>query len=360
MKRLLLTRNQVITLALALATGCLLFWIGAPLPFLFGSLSACLIAATLGVPLEGTPLLSIVSRTTLGVAIGASITWSLLSQFASIAPTLLLVPVYIVVIAFVGVYYFQHILGYDKTTAYYAAMPGALQDMVAFGEEAGGNARSLSLIHATRLLLMVTIAPLILIWFYGANLNHPLGPPASELPFYHVLIILGIGITGWKLASWAGLFGASVLGPILLSIPLSLAGILTERPSQEMIMVSQFFIGLGVGINYRGITPIEIRRDILAASGFVIILLGIAALFTFTATLLSDLDSTEIYLAFWPAGQAEIAVLSLAAGINVGIVVAHHLVRLIIIILGAPTLAHYFTRSATDHTKRNSKNNQSK
>lgn len=343
MTRLLISQNQLITLSLALAGGFLLYWIGAPLPFLFGSLGACLIAAVLGVPLQGTPLLSTVSRTILGVAIGASITWSLLGQLASMAATLLLVPLYVIVIAFIGVNYFHRILGYDKITAYYAAMPGALQDMVVFGEEAGGNPRSLSLIHATRLLLMVTIAPLILISFYGADLNHRLGPPASELPIYHVLLILAIGIAGWKLASSVGLFGASVVGPILLSIPLSLAGVLSDRPSQEMIMVAQFFIGLGVGIYYRGITKMEIRRDILAASGFVIILLAIAALFTFVATSISNLDSAELYLSFWPAGQAEIAVLSLAAGANVGIVVAHHLVRLILVILGAPTLAHYLT-----------------
>ncbi len=69
MTRALITQNPVITLALVLAGGCLLYWLGAALPFLFGSLSACLVAATLGVPLQGMPFLSTVSRTVLGVAI---------------------------------------------------------------------------------------------------------------------------------------------------------------------------------------------------------------------------------------------------------------------------------------------------
>ncbi len=337
----LITQNQIITLSLAFVGGCLLYWLDAPLPFLFGSLGACLIAATLGVPLQGAPFLSTVSRTVLGVAIGASITWSLLSQFVSLAPTLLLVPPYIAIIAFIGVNYFHRILGYDKTTAYYAAMPGGLQDMVVFGEEAGANARTLSLIHATRLLLMVTAAPVILVTFFQADLTHRLGPPASELPIYHLILILAIGITGWKLAEWLGLFGASVIGPILLSIPLSLTGVLTERPSQEVIMVSQYFIGLGIGVYYRGITPVEIRRDILAASGFVLILVLIAAIFIALASVVSNLNPTDIFLAFWPTGQAEVAVLSLAAGANVGIIVAHHLARIILVILGAPTFAKF-------------------
>lgn len=336
MKQLVPSRDQISLLLLAMASCALLSYLGAPLPFLFGSLSACLFAAAFKLPMQGTPLLSTIARTVLGVAIGASISLPLLKQFLSLAPTLLLVPVYIVVIAFTGLHYFHRVMGYDKITSYYASMPGALQDMVVFGKEAGGNARSLSLIHATRLLLLVSIAPLILIFVFNANLSSPLGQKTADLPFYHTLFVLIIGIAGWKIAVWLKVFGPSVTGPLLLAIPLSLSGVLTERPSQELIMVSQFFIGLGVGIYYRGITPPEIRRDILAASGFVVILLLIATMFTALAIAISDLEIIELFLAFWPAGQAEIAVMSLAAGANVGVIVAHHLVRLILVIIGAP------------------------
>jgi membrane AbrB-like protein len=338
------TKAHVYTLFVALSGGLTLYVVGAPLPFLFGSLGGCLIAAAFGIPLQGTPLLSIVSRTVLGVAVGASITWSLLAQIPALAPTLLLVPVYVAVIAFAGGQFFHRLLGYDKVTAYYAAMPGALQDMVVFGEEAGGNARSLSLIHATRLLLMVTLAPIILVHYYDADLTHALGPPSSDLPIYHIPLILLIGIAGWKLAQRLGMFGASVTGPILLAIPLSLAGILSERPSQEMIMVSQFFIGIGIGVYYQGITASEFRRDILAASGFVVILMSLAGACVGLTTLLSDVAPIQRFLAFWPTGQAEVAILSLAAGANVGVVVIHHLTRIVVVILGAPLAAHYVTR----------------
>ena len=65
------------------------------------------------------------------------------------------------------------------------------------------------------------------------------------------------------------LFGADILGPLLLSAPLAMCGILTHRPSEEMIIVSQFFIGLGVGIHYQGITTKELRSDIIAGLVFV-------------------------------------------------------------------------------------------
>jgi len=339
MSQFLLTRNQLITLAMALITGVVLNILNAPLPFLFGSIGACLVAAMFRFPLQGTPLLSTLSRTVLGVAIGASITWTVIHQLVSLAPTLLLVPVYVFIIALIGSNYFYRVLHYDKVTAYYAAMPGGLQDMVIFGEEAGGDSRSLSLIHATRLLLLVTLAPLLLLYLFDADLNHPLGPPASDLPIYHTGSVLLVGIIGWKVAEKMSIFGATVIGPLLLAIPLSLSGFLTQRPSQEVIMVSQFFIGIGIGVHYRGITLTEIRRDILSAAGFSLILLIVAAVFTALAYSISSLHPTELFLAFWPAGQAEIAVLSLAAGAPVGIVVTHHIVRIIFVILGAPLMA---------------------
>jgi len=341
MSRYLLTKNQIITLLPAFVAGYALHWLNAPLPYLFGSLGACLIAAVLGLPLQGAPLLSTVSRTVLGVAIGASITWSIVNQLVSLAPTLMLIPIYVIIIAFIGINYFHRFLGYDRVTAYYSAMPGGLQDMVVFGEEAGGNPRALSLIHATRLLLLVTLAPMILVFLFDADLSHPLGPPAKELPFYHTAFTLLVGVIGWKIGSRVGLFGASVIGPMLLAITLSLSGVLTERPSQEVIMVSQFFIGIGIGVHYRGITPAEIQRDILSAAGFSVILIVIAALFTAIANSLSALEPSVLFLSFWPAGQAEIAVLSLAAGAPIGFVVTHHVVRIVFVILGAPLLARY-------------------
>lgn len=338
--------TQLYTVSAAVLLGWFFVALGMPLPFLFGALGSCLVLAVAKVPLQGFPLLSTVSRTVLGVAIGTSFSWELFAGIGSLLPTLLLVPVYVVLIALFGGLYFHHMMGYDRTTAYYSAMPGALQDMVAFGQEAGANARTLALVHATRLLLMVSLAPIILIHIYEVSLDNPLGPPSASLPIYHNALIVLIGIVGWQVARHFKLFGASVIGPILIAIPLSLLGFISERPSQEAVTISQFFIGLGVGINYHGITGKEIRRDIVATSGFVVLLLVLATLFISITAWVSDVPDVQRFLSFWPSGQAEIAILSLAAGANVGVVVAHHLVRLVFIILGAPLLSRFWQKLA--------------
>ncbi|MFK7997056.1 MAG: AbrB family transcriptional regulator [Granulosicoccus sp.] len=162
--------------------------------------------------------------------------------------------------------------------------------------------------------------------------------------------LLLVGIGGWQLAKRLGLFGASVIGPLLIGIPLSLTGILSERPSQELIMVAQYFIGIGIGVNYKGLTVREVRRDILATSGFVLLLVALATACIALSTLVSNVSAVQRFLSFWPTGQAEIAILSLAAGANVGVVVIHHLVRMVFIILGAPLTARFFMSTDAQDT----------
>jgi uncharacterized membrane protein AbrB (regulator of aidB expression) len=48
------------------------------------------------------------------------------------------------------------------------------------------------------------------------------------------------------------------------------------------------------------------------------------------------------FLAFVPAGQAEMAVLAIVVGADLGYVVLHHVTRVFLIILGAPVAARLF------------------
>ena len=158
--------------------GAGLFWfLQIPLPFLFGPLASCLIAALLGVKLQDIAILSVGARTILGVAVGASLTPAVIDQIPEMALSVALVPFYILIIGLVGFPYFYKIAKFDSPTAYYAAMPGGLQDMVQFGQEAGGDVRALSLIHATRVLCIVIAMPFLLTHSFGAALDNPIGAP---------------------------------------------------------------------------------------------------------------------------------------------------------------------------------------
>jgi len=110
----------------ALGVAAFLF-LDLPLPWLLGPIFACLIAALLGVPMRGMPVVNNLMRTILGVAVGATFTTALVASLAGMWTTLMLVPVLVFLIGLIGVPYFQKLWGFDFATSYYGAMPGGLQ-----------------------------------------------------------------------------------------------------------------------------------------------------------------------------------------------------------------------------------------
>jgi len=335
---------RIKTLVIAMA-GVLAFHLaGLPLPFLFGPMAALLIAALTRVPLKGVNLVSNAARAILGVAIGASITPALLDQMSSMAITLSAMPIFIAICAVVGVPYFRNFCKFDNATAYYSAIPGGLQDMVLFGKEAGGQVRTISLIQATRLFMFVIVAPFVLTHVYGVSLHNPVGIAASELPLNELLLVPILGGLGWYLGNKINLFGAPMIGPMLLAGAAAFTDVLHARPPQEAILFAQVFVGIGIGVHYSGVTLAELKRDVMAGLGYVVLLGLICAAFVITLTMLGLGDPVSIFLAYAPAGQAEMAVFAIVVGADLGYVVTHHIVRIVLVIIGSPLAASAFKR----------------
>lgn len=333
--------RSVSTIALGLAGSAVFFLLGLPLPLLLGPMFACLGAALLRAPLRGVPVASDTMRTVLGVAVGASVTPELLGRLDTMAASVAFVPVFVAVIGAVGYPYFRRLCGFDPATAYYCAMPGGLQDMLVFGEEAGGNVRALSLVHATRVLAIVSIMPALLAFGWELSFDNIPGRPASDIPAHELVVMAICAIGGWKGAQRIGLFGASIIGPMILAGAASLAGLIGNRPPAEAILLAQFFIGLGVGVKYAGVTPDEVRRVLLAGLGYCFILALLSVVFAEAVHFLADAPQVEALLAFAPGGQGEMVVLAFVAGADLAFVVTHHLVRLVVVILGAPVVARW-------------------
>ena len=330
------------TFAIALAGVAMFIAISLPLPWLLGPIIACLIAALIGIPMRGITIVNEAMRTVLGVAVGATFTTTLLISMAAMWPTLLLIPVMTLCIGLLGVPYFQRLWGYDFATSYYGTMPGGLQDMLVFGEEAGANVRTLSLIHATRVLVIVVALPLLLHLIWDADLSNAPGAPLTSIAPMQLLIMVICALAGWRIAKRVGMFGASILGPLIVTAIAALAGILHHRPPAEAVWAAQFFIGMGVGVKYAGITMAEVRRDLLAGAGFCVILIVLTLIFVEAIFAAGLAPGMETLLAFAPGGQAELTVLALIVGADMAFVIAHHVVRIFIVILGAPLFARMF------------------
>lgn len=95
-------------------------------------------------------------------------------------------------------------------------------------------------------------------------------------------------------------------------------------------------------MRYTGITWHEVRVDVTAGAVFPVLSLCIGALFAALIVRVGWLPFTEAVLAFSPGGQAEMAIVALVAGADAAVVVAHHLVRIVVVITGAPLVDRWF------------------
>jgi uncharacterized protein len=345
-------KGRALTLGAAGCGAVLFVALNLPLPLLLGPMAGCLVFALAGAPLRSMGVFGIFMRTFLGVAIGATVTPDLIRALPSHIATLALVPLFILVIGGIGYPFFRKVMGFDHATAFYSAMPGGLQDMLIFGEEAGGDVRAMSLAHATRVLVIVTAAPVLLQLFYGADLTRPPGVHIGAVPLHELALMLLAGVGGWQLAERVHLFGASILGPLIATACLSLTGLIHQRPPAEVIWAAQFFIGIAVGSKYAGITHRELRVYVGAGVAFSLLLAVISVGFIEVAIHLSSAPPLDLMLSFLPGGQGEMAVIAIVTGADVAFVVTHHLTRIFLVIIIAPIIGRWAQKRANRQANR--------
>jgi uncharacterized membrane protein AbrB (regulator of aidB expression) len=181
---------------------------------------------------------------------------------------------------------------------FFAAMPGGFGDMLLFGEEAGGDVRALSLIHATRVLIVVMVLPFVFAFLW--HMSQPL--VSRSCPCRTQLLFLLLYAPDGALRPF-GLFGASILGPLFLTAALSLAGSFTTarlRRSRQRI-----FIGFTIGVKY-AISWRE-RVDVTAGVIFSVLSLCISAVFAAVVFRLGWLPLTKVCWRFhrWTGGNGD-------------------------------------------------------
>lgn len=114
-------------------------------------------------------------------------------------------------------------------------------------------------------------------------------------------------------------------------------------------MVALFFIGMGVGMYCRGVILAELRHDVAAGAAFAVILAVLTAGFTMPAFHFVGTPILEAFLSFSPGGHAEMTVLAIVAGAELGFIVVHHLTRMILVITGAPVVARLLQRRENEN-----------
>ncbi|WP_133169925.1 AbrB family transcriptional regulator [Shimia abyssi] len=317
--------------------GALGFWsIGGPLPFLIGSLLGVAIfsiwlSSSWGVTPEFPALLRKGGVALVGAMIGSSLSDAGLSDVSGLTVSFLAVLPLMLVMHGVGYGLLRKLNRFDRTTAFFASLPGGIVDAAVLGEQAGGDVARISLQHLVRILLVVLTIPLLLSVWSGVPVvaipeASTTAPPSAGLIDGAILAVLAAA--GVFLGQLLRLPAAHLIGPVLIAVLVSLSGIMPLTQPSGLMAAAQLVVGASLGVRYAGIRVAEFLRSAMIGALILVLTLTIAALAAWFLHSYSPMGFETLLLSFAPGGLAELSLVAWSFGFSPILVSAHHILRI--------------------------------
>lgn len=319
--------------------GVAAYLVGAPMPFLLGG-----IVGTAGFVLsyerEGRqlPKLSRWVRLVGAAVIGAMIG----SRFSPDLTTLL--PQFWVsgfaIVAFIlaahgGNFAIMRWLGgYDKKDAYFAALPGGIVDSVILAEKAGANIAVVTAQHFIRIILVVSVVPLLFWAIEGNAVGSVAGETLSDgqNDVWDLVMIGSLAAAGLFVGRALKLPVAHLMGPLLLALALSVGGVIEIHIPPWLQHMAQYMLGVSLGAQFSGVSRRLLVRGLgmgLLSGGFM---LGLAALIATVLAQYVPAGFGALFISFAAGGLAEMSLIALSLNFNPVVVALHHLARIFLTI----------------------------
>lgn len=320
--------------------GWLAYSINFPLPWMIGSMVFTTVAAMMGAPIAMASSLRTAMMTVLGVMLGSGFTPEILSALGAWSGSLALVSLYIVLSTACGYLYFHHVCGYDKASAYFSATPGGLSEMVLLGGQYGGDPRVISLVHATRILLIVVAIPFGFYWLSDLEPGQTggVGPGWSDVGLTAGVLLVACAIAGFFGARAMKIPAAAVVGPMVLSSIVHLMGLTKAAPPMDLVSMAQVAIGAAIGARFYGTSAMMVLKTIVHSAGATVLLVMITLAIASFLVVMTPISLAPLVLAYAPGGLAEMSLIAIALGADAALVATHHIVRIALIVVCAGPL----------------------
>lgn len=329
-------RRLALTIALGALGGWLFYLLRLPLAWMLGAMVLTTVAAFAGAPLgESRPLRSGMS-VIFGAFLGSAFTPEIAERLLHWAGGAATAAAFVVATTALTFLFFRR-MGFDAATSFFSATPGGLGVMTIVGEREGGDIRTIPLMHATRILVVVFAIPF---WLrYVEHLDVPrvasLGGREQADAFNLLLLALFAG-AGWLLGELARLPGGPLVGPMLVCAAAYLLGWVHGAPPPLAIVIAQVVIGAGVGARFVGARASTAWRTIAISAVSSLGLFAAALGFSALMAPVLGLERTALLLALAPGGLAEMALIAISLHVDIAFVSSMQLVRILLIVALGP------------------------
>lgn len=338
-------RKLALGLALGAAGGAVANYFNVPLAWMLGALFATMVARVGGAPVDVPIWVRANFLILIGLFLGESFegvqVGELMQWPVTIAGALLYVPV----AASCAYLYYRYLAGEEKMTAVCSSIPGGVIAVVVISGALGADERNVALAQSMRVAIVVCMAPLVAFGLLG----YP-SPDGTEyaaqalIALDDLMILLAAAFAAMWVMQKLNLPIPYMVGPLLASAGLRLAGVVEGVLPHELVEVALVVTGSSIGTRFGGVTVGRLLSFGAISFGGTGVLMLVSAAFAAPAAALTGEDFLVALLAYAPGGVAEMSLIALAIDANPGFVAVHHLARIVFVLLAVPIFSAWMLR----------------
>lgn len=318
-------------------------WLKLPLPWLLGSITFVIFFSRF-IKLQSSSHLTNLARSILGITIASAFEPQILDSLVHYTTSILIIIPFVLSVAYIGTLYYHQILGFDKFTSFFSAVPGGILEMIVLSKEFKSDIKQVATAQSIRLLMIIFTLPFVLDYFGDIRLvgNFPITKSIIHFSLKDLAFMILAIISGIFFGKKFRLIGSYMVGPMILGVVFYFFGLIEQKPPDEIVKLVQVILGVNIGLSFDEISLKMILKSTLTTLGYFIILCLISAFFIFIVHNITKLSLLSVILAFSPGGQSEINLIAITINADVPYIALHHLFRVFFIIAIMPNFLRFF------------------
>lgn len=327
----------LLTAALAAAGGGLFAVFGLPAGWLMGAMVAIAAAALAGLPVGLPPRLRDGAFLLLGISMGSSVTPETLTAMRAWPGSIALLVASVVATVAVSTFWLERVQGWDRTTARFAAMPGAFSAIAVIAATSSADLPRVIFAQTLRVFTLVALMPPIIALTSGAPSGHAAALHAPQVnTLTEGLAVLATSAAAAFALDRIRVPAAPLLGAMIASATLHATGLVHGRFPPPVVIAGFIATGAVLGARFRGTTLNTILRTVPGAVVSILLALAVSAAFAAAGTWLLGLPFGQLWLAYAPGAVEAMAAMALVLNLEPAFVGAHHILRILGLNLVSP------------------------
>jgi membrane AbrB-like protein len=333
-----------ITLSISVAGGFLAQSFGLPAGWVAGGLLAVAAASLAGVNTEFPRAWTAPVFLVLGIYSGTGVSHETIDQMRTWPASFAILGLSLVGLISGSYWWLNKRCGWSRNDALLASLPGALSFVIAAAEGLRADMKKVAIAQSIRLIILIETIPLI-----AVLVGHPAGAISlgrQVATSIDLGLLLAAGVAASLVMNWLKLPGGWIIGGLLASASLLLAGIVEAQLPQFLVVPCSVALGAIAGSRFRPGDLAILPRIAVPALGAFGIAVAFSTLAALAVTLLFGVNIIQTLLAFAPGALEALTVLAYQMNIDPAYVAAHHVVRFVALVIAVPIIARWLARGA--------------